>query len=58
MQSVSSRIWIRVAVSISFDDNDYTTGTSITIIPRLVSVITVIHIAIDNSIWEEMKGLN
>ena len=27
MQSVSSRIWIRVAVSISYDDNDYTTGT-------------------------------
>ena len=29
MQSVSSRIWTRVAVSISNDDNDYTTGTSI-----------------------------
>ena len=28
MQSVSSRIWTRVAVSISNDDNDYTTGTS------------------------------
>ena len=28
MQSVSSRIWSRVAVSISYDDNDYTTGTS------------------------------
>ena len=26
MQSVSSRIWTRVAVSISHDDNDYTTG--------------------------------
>ena len=25
MQSVSSRIWTRVAVSISYDDNDYTT---------------------------------
>ena len=31
MQSVSSRIWTRVAVSISYDDNDYTTGTSETI---------------------------
>ena len=31
MQSVSSRIWTRVAVSISYDDNDYTTGTSICI---------------------------
>ena len=28
MQSVSSRIWTRVAVSISYGDNDYTTGTS------------------------------
>ena len=28
MQSVSSRIWTRVAVSISNDDNDYNTGTS------------------------------
>ena len=28
MQSVSSRIWTRVAVSISYDDNHCTTGTS------------------------------
>ena len=28
MQSVSSRIWTRVAVYISYDDNHYTTGTS------------------------------
>ena len=28
MQSVSSRIWTQIAVSISYDDNDYTTGTS------------------------------
>ena len=28
MQSVSSRIWTRIAVSISYDDNNYTTGTS------------------------------
>ena len=28
MQSVSSKIWTRVAVSISNDDNHYTTGTS------------------------------
>ena len=25
---VSSRIWTRVAVSISYDDNHYTTGTT------------------------------
>ena len=28
MQLVSSRIWTRVAVFISYDDNNYTTGTS------------------------------
>ena len=28
MQSVSSRIWTRVAVSISYDDNHYTKSTS------------------------------
>ena len=28
MQSVSSRIWTRVAEFISYDDNQYTTGTS------------------------------
>ena len=28
MQSVSSMIWTCVAVSISYDDNHYTTGTS------------------------------
>ena len=27
MQSVSSRIWTRVAVSISYDDNHYTIAT-------------------------------
>ena len=29
MQSVSSRIWTRVAVFIFYDDNNYTTGTSL-----------------------------
>ena len=29
MQSVSSRIWNRVAVFISYDDNNYTPGTSV-----------------------------
>ena len=29
MQSVSSGIWTRVAVSISYDDKHYTTGTSL-----------------------------
>ena len=29
MQSVSSRIWTRIVVSISYDNNHYTTGTSL-----------------------------
>ena len=29
MQSALSRIWICVAVSVSYDDNHYTTGTSL-----------------------------
>ena len=29
MQSVSSRIWTRVVVSIPYDDNNYTTSTSV-----------------------------
>ena len=32
MQSVSSRIWTRVAVSITYDDNDYTLNDEKTII--------------------------
>ena len=32
MQSVSSRIWTRIAVFISYGDNHYTTGTSIKLI--------------------------
>ena len=34
MQSVSSRIWIHVAVSISYDDNHYTTS-----IPIYITII-------------------
>ena len=29
MQSVLSRIWTHVTMSISYDDNHYTTGTSL-----------------------------
>ena len=29
MQSVSSRIWTRVTVTISYDDNHYTTGVTL-----------------------------
>ena len=31
MQSISSRVWTRVAVSISYDDNHYTAGTTVEI---------------------------
>ena len=37
MQSVRSRIWTRVAVSISCDDNLYTTG-----ITRIIIIIIII----------------
>ena len=33
MQSVASRIWTRVTVFISYDDNDYTTGMVVNAIP-------------------------
>ena len=32
MQWVSSRIWTRVAVFLSYDDNNYTTGTPTVIV--------------------------
>ena len=36
MQSVMSRIWTRVAVSISYDDYHYTTGIIIIIIIKVM----------------------
>ena len=42
MQSVSSRIWTRVAVSISYDDNHYTTGTS-SIIDFIVGLYRILN---------------
>ena len=47
MQSISSRIWTRVAVSISYDDNHYTSGTSIiTITPRAPPYAYYVHVMI------------
>ena len=46
MQSILSRIWTRVAVSISYDNNHYTTGTwfnkkdKCTSFPKIMSSIT------------------
>ena len=43
MQSFSSKIWTRVTVSISYDDNDYTTGASCCtfILPFIVTDIAL-----------------
>ena len=43
MQSVSSRIWTRIAVFISYGDNDYTTGTLL--VRRDYYIRTLIHAA-------------
>ena len=37
MQSVSSRIWTRVTVFISNDDNRYTTGTSVDMVTQVIA---------------------
>ena len=36
MQSVSSRIWTRIAVSISYNNNHYTMGLSVVLIVSLL----------------------
>ena len=46
MQSVSSRIWTRVAVFISYDDNNYTTGTSL-------ALSIIFFISFKYTIWEQ-----
>ena len=52
MQSVSSRIWTRVAVSNSYDDNDYTTGTSPdTLQVLLVGLILVVKMTKHTGLW-------
>ena len=43
-QSVSSRIWTRVAVSISYDDNHFTTGTSTKFCNIVVTWDTIFHL--------------
>ena len=41
MQSVSSRVWTRVAVFISYDDNHYTTGTSTVLLLLYICVFVL-----------------
>ena len=44
MQSASSRIWTRVAVSIPYDDNHFTTGTSTNMDMRLMVISIIIRV--------------
>ena len=46
MQSVSSRVWTRVAVSISYDDNNYTTGTLLYYFISLLYIIFYYYISL------------
>ena len=59
MQSVSSRIWTRVAVSISYDDNHYTTGTSnIQMEPfslLITHIVAIIEKFILIALWKKMN---
>ena len=50
MQSAASRIWIRVAVSISYDDNHYMTSASCLYICLYIYVVVIIIIIIINSL--------
>ena len=43
MQSFSSRIWTRVAVFISYDDNHFTTGTSFRVIDTKYNLLCSRH---------------
>ena len=54
MQSVSSRIWTRVAVSISCNDNQYTTGTSSVVVPVRVSAMDQIDLFTNHSYLVEL----
>ena len=55
MQSVSFRIWTRVAVSISYDDNHYTTGTSSSYSSRAIT-FTFGQIPLGN-VWTPLFSL-
>ena len=43
MQSVSTRIWTRVAMYISYDHNHYTMGTSTIFIIIIINIIIINH---------------
>ena len=51
MQSASSRIWTRVTVSISYDDNHYTTGTR-----KLMTMHKALHLRVDRLYVSREEG--
>ena len=51
MQSVSSRIWTRGAVSISYDDNNYTTGPSMYLSINLYIFCSYRHPQMFHGLW-------
>ena len=61
MQSVTSRIWTRVVVSISYDDNYYTTGTSLNICLSIfisISFTVYSYLSIFLSIYQSISSIN
>ena len=56
MQSVSFRIWTRVAVSISYNDNHYTTGTSY--LGFIMTIVIVIFFAHERKLYPMSVHLN
>ena len=56
MQLAWSRIWTRVAVSISYDDNHYTTGTSHSVSP-IKKNTPIIFFLIKKSIFFKIKDM-
>ena len=55
MQSVSLRIWTHVAMSISYDGNDYTTGTSM-LMHQHVNAPTTVILPTSTSTFHSLKG--
>ena len=55
MQSAPSRVWTRVAMSISYDDNHYTTGTSLINYYKEIFLIQIIYSDMISSILIQYK---
>ena len=57
MQSVSSRIWTRVAVSLSYNNNHYTTGTVFQFIILKNQAIRIKIFVSKNRIWVYQESI-